>query len=163
MTAPAARLAAPSGLRAFVGAACATPLDAILTGVVAAFVVVVAAIPLTRWAIIDAVWTGTADDCRAASGACWTFVGHKLGFVLFGLYPPAERWRAAIALCVLVALIVITAMPRFWRRWILGAWALGLVAAFWLMHGGAGLARRPDATLGRAADHADAHRRSGCR
>ena len=29
-------------------------------------------------------------------------------FVLFGLYPPAERWRAAVALRVLVALIVVT-------------------------------------------------------
>lgn len=106
-----------------------------------AIVVFVAAIPLARWALIDAVWTGTAEDCRAATGACWAFVAHKLGFIVFGLYPPAERWRAGVALGVLVALIVGTAVPRFWHRRTLAGWAAGLIVGFWLMHGGLGLAR----------------------
>ena len=120
----------------------ATPLETVISAAVAA-AVLAAAIPLTRWAFISAVWAGTADDCRAATGACWAFVAHKLGFILFGLYPPAERWRAAAALGVLVVLIGATAMPRCWRRGTLIAWAVGLAVAFWLMHGGLGLARVP--------------------
>jgi general L-amino acid transport system permease protein len=66
-----------------------------------------------------------------------------MAFVLFGLYPLAERWRAAIALCLLVALIGLTGMPRCWRRWLIVTWVVGLMAAFWLMHGGVGLVRVP--------------------
>lgn len=118
------------------------PLDATLTFVVAALVIA-ALIPFTRWAFVDAVWTGNADDCRASGGACWAFVGHKLEFITFGLYPPAERWRAGIATAVLTGLVVLTAAPGSWRRWLAVAWVAGLTLAFWLMHGGVGLARVP--------------------
>jgi general L-amino acid transport system permease protein len=117
----------------------ASPLDAILTATVAALAIVIG-IPLVRWALVDARWTGTGEGCRAAGGACWAFVGHKLSFILFGLYPPNERWRPSVVLLLLVALIVVTAVPRFWRRSLLVAWLAGLVMATWLMRGGAGLA-----------------------
>ena len=142
VTAPAAAPRMSHRAFAFVRRAIATPLDAVLTAIVAVIVVAVG-IPLTQWAFVNAVWTGSADDCRAAGGACWAFVAHKLGFVIFGLYPPAERWRAAAALIMLLALIIATAMPRFWRRWTAVAWMLGLGLGFWLMHGGAGLAVVP--------------------
>ena len=116
-----------------------SPIDAVLTGLVAVVVAVVG-IPLIRWAFLDAVWTGSAADCRAADGACWAFVRQKLEFILFGLYPPGERWRAALAATLLAALVILTASPRAWRRWLLVAWGIGLAGAFWLMHGGAGLA-----------------------
>jgi len=142
MTARATESAKAPGAFAFVRRSVATPLDAVLTGIVV-LLVAAAAVPLARWALVDAVWAGSSDDCRASSGACWAFVGHKLAFIIFGLYPPAERWRAGVALALLVVLIVLTAMPRFWRRTLVIAWPVGLVAAFWLMHGGAGLVRVP--------------------
>src|SRR3954470_16936465 len=89
-----------SGILGFVRRCVATPTDALLTAVVGV-IVALASVPLARWALIDARWTGTAEDCRAATGACWAFVGHKVSFILFGLYPPAERWRAAAALALL--------------------------------------------------------------
>ena len=101
--------------------------------------VLLIATPLVRWALLEARWTGTAEDCRGAGGACWTFVGHKLSFIAFGLYPPNERWRAGLALAILLGLVVVTALPRFWRRTLIIAWLVGLVVAFWLMKGGAGL------------------------
>lgn len=137
-----ATLTVPSrpGLRSTVQRSFATPLNAAVTvATVAVFAAL--AIPLMRWALIDAVWTGTAQDCRAASaeGACWAFIGHKLAFILFGLYPAAERWRAVGALALLLGLIVITGMPRFWSRRLPMAWAAGLAIAGVLMHGGGGL------------------------
>jgi general L-amino acid transport system permease protein len=117
----------------------ATPLNAAITIVVAAAVIAVA-VPVLRWALVDAVWRGSADACRAdGAGACWTFVGHKLRFILFGLYPPAERWRAGLAVLLLVAMVVLTASPRAWRRWLLGLWIGVLAATYWLMRGGLGL------------------------
>ena len=49
------------------------------------------AAPVWRWAIADAVWTGDAQACRAAAGACWSYVGVKLDFFLFGFFPPAQQ------------------------------------------------------------------------
>ena len=130
------------GAVAFLRRSVATPLDAALTMAVS-LVVLAAGMPLARWAILDAVWSGSADTCRASTGACWAFVGQKVSFIIFGLYPPAERWRAGVALAVLVTLVVLTGIPRLWRRSLLVAWAAGLATAFWLMHGGLGLARVP--------------------
>lgn len=117
-----------------------SPGNAILTIVIVAGMLFVL-IPLTRWAIIDATWSGTAAECRAeGQGACWAFVSQKLSFILFGLFPPSERWRAAGATVALLALIGWSAHPRHWKRGLLVVWAIGLGAAFWLMHGGFGLA-----------------------
>lgn len=98
-------------------------------------------VPTLRWALVDARWRGTAAACRAPNvGACWAFIGHKLPFILYGLYPLAERWRPACATALLVLLLIASATPRFWTRALLWAWIVGLALAFWLMHGGAMLA-----------------------
>ena len=140
MTAPTVET--PRAASSFIRRSLATPLDAVLTLAVAGLVAA-AAVPLGRWALVDAVWSGSAEDCRASGGACWAFVEQKLSFIVFGLYPPAERWRAGLALALLVSLIVATALPRFWRRPLLVAWVVGLAAAFWMMLGGLGLVRVP--------------------
>jgi general L-amino acid transport system permease protein len=89
-----------------------------------------AAIPFVRWALIDATWSGTAADCRVHSGACWAFVGHKMNFILYGLYPAGERWRATVAMLMLIALVAVTLTPRFWRPSLAIPWVLGLLATF---------------------------------
>jgi general L-amino acid transport system permease protein len=143
-----ARPANASALRTRIRSSFASPLNAVLTLAVAVFVAAIA-IPLGRWALFDATWTGTATDCRAApSGACWTFIGHKLSFIIFGLYPGAEHWRPVLATVVLLALIVVTALPRCWNRWLALAWAAGLSIAFGLMRGFAGLTIVPSQEWG---------------
>ena len=112
----------------------ATPLNTALTVVIVPLVVALA-IPFVRWALIDATWTGTAADCHARNGACWAFVGHKLSFIIFGLYPANERWRAAAATIVLLALVVASLAPRCWRPTLLLGWAVGLLLAYALMSG----------------------------
>jgi general L-amino acid transport system permease protein len=105
-------------------------------------------VPLARWALLDATWSGTARQCRAGSGACWAFIAHKLPFIIFGLYPPDERWRAAAATLVLLALVGATASPRRWRRPLAVAWVAGALVALWLLHGGLGLAVVPTGEWG---------------
>jgi general L-amino acid transport system permease protein len=94
-------------------------------------------VPVLRWALIDARWRGTARDCRAPGvGACWAFIGHKLPFILFGLYPAAERWRPACATALIIVLLAASATPRFWSRALVAGWVIGLAGALWLMGGG---------------------------
>ena len=123
-----------SSLRANIRRSFATPLNSALTVVVIAIVGAMA-VPLVRWALVNATWTGTAADCRARAGACWAFVGHKMPFIIFGLYPASEHWRPALATVVLLALIAATAMPRCWNLRLGIAWAVGLAIAFLVMHG----------------------------
>lgn len=117
----------------------ATPGAAVVT-VIAVALGAAIVIPIVRWAFVNATWSGNAADCRrATAGACWAFVRHKAGFILFGLYPAAQRWRAAIAAAILIALVVCTALPRCWTRRLVAAWALGLTVALLVMRGGLGL------------------------
>ena len=92
--------------------------------------------PLFDWAVLSAVWTGEAAECRAATGACWAFVEQKHRFMLFGLYPYEQQWRPLIAMIVLVAMLAASCDRRFWRWWITLLW-LGTLAVFGvLMWGG---------------------------
>lgn len=127
--------------------ALATPFNSALTVGVGALGVALV-VPLLQWALLDATWSGTAAACRARSGACWAFVGHKLPFILFGLYPAAERWRAASALAVLIGLIALTGMPGRWNRWLPIVWGAGLTLACLLLRGGGGLALVPTQAWG---------------
>jgi general L-amino acid transport system permease protein len=105
--------------------------------IVAVAIGAVVLVPFLRWALVDARWTGTADDCRReGAGACWAFIGHKLPFIFFGLYPPAGRWRPALATIVIVALVIATMLPLFWRRRLVAAWIVALAVFLWLMGGG---------------------------
>lgn len=93
--------------------------------------------PLLRWTILDATWSGTSADCAARDGACWAFVGAKFRFFLFAFYPPELQWRPALVIVVLIGLLGLTAIPRFWRRELLFVWPSGIVLC-WLLMAGAG-------------------------
>jgi general L-amino acid transport system permease protein len=121
----------------------ATPLNAIVTLAVTITIALVL-VPLGRWALIDAVWSGTPAGCRAGgAGACWTFVAHKLRFIVLGLYPPAEQWRPIASIALILGILVYSARPTSWRRWLIGVWIVGVAIFVWLMGGGAGLAPVP--------------------
>ncbi len=92
--------------------------------------------PMFRWAVLDATWSGTAAECRAAAGACWAFVREKFWFSIFGLYPFEERWRPATMMMILVTLVVASTIRIFWTRWLLLAWAVAAVAMWVVMQGG---------------------------
>lgn len=92
--------------------------------------------PLVSWLVVDATWTGTADTCKAASGACWAFVGEKLKFIALGFYPQELEARAYGAIALMLGLVFVSASPRFWGRWLALAWVAGLVGAIWLLGGG---------------------------
>ena len=67
----------------------------------------IAAPPLFRWLFIDAVWQGASgNDCVGHDAACWIFLKARAEQLLFGTYPPAERWRVAAAVVLGIAVPV---------------------------------------------------------
>ena len=91
--------------------------------------------PFVKWALLDATWAGTAEECAARTGACWAFVVEKARFITFGFNPPPLQWRPGLAIVILLTLLVCSALPRFWTVWLLAAWILGLVAVWLLLTG----------------------------
>lgn len=99
------------------------------------------AIGFVDWAFINAIWsvpnnqTQACRDLRGA-GACWAVVTEKHRFILFGTYPFEEHWRPALACVIFVALYIVSAMRRFWRKELALVWILALSAIGVLMWGG---------------------------
>ena len=68
--------------------------------------------PLLKFLAVDAVWVGAGRvDCLADRigrevGACWPFVGAKLGQFLYGFYPPEARWRVDLTAVLGVGLLI---------------------------------------------------------
>jgi general L-amino acid transport system permease protein len=107
---------------------------------------------LLSWAVLDAVWgrVGVAAcNARAGEGACWAVIAEKWRQMLFGIYPQSEQWRPAAAVLAMCAMLVISAMRRFWRaRRLAFLWIGGTVLCGWLMAGGFGLTRVESALWG---------------
>lgn len=89
------------------------------------------------WTVFDAVLFGDRKDCLAAAGACWPFILEKARFMVLGIYPPQEQWRATFALLTFIAACAVAMTPRFWNRTLL-PWLLPavLVLDFILLRGG---------------------------
>jgi general L-amino acid transport system permease protein len=110
-------------------------VSALLTILIAVFLL--KTLPaLMHWAFLDAVWQADPKACREAHGACWGFVAEKYRFILFGTYPFEQHWRPALAILILLALYVFSAMRKFWSGWLALPWLAGLACIGVLMWGG---------------------------
>ncbi|MFT6876736.1 MAG: general L-amino acid transport system permease protein [Granulosicoccus sp.] len=94
--------------------------------------------PMVKWAVLEAVWYGTGDDCRAGSGACWAFVGARWNQFIYGFYPEASRWRVDLVFLLLVLSIGAVFLPRTKHKvWLISGIAVVLpIVAFFLLFGG---------------------------
>lgn len=108
--------------------------------IVSAFFIAVCLVFLFHWGVADAVFRPDAQACYAANGACWGFVAEKWRLIIFGRYSYVEQWRPALATCIIVGMLVLTAWPRMWKktlsRWLLVGWLVAFFAFFTLMAGG---------------------------
>ena len=92
--------------------------------------------PLVRWIFINSLWTSTAAECRAVTGACWSVITANYRFILFGFFPYDQQWRPLFAMILLVGLLLISRNRKFWKRPLFYAWIAGLLAMAVLMKGG---------------------------
>ncbi|HEV7257364.1 MAG TPA: amino acid ABC transporter permease [Bosea sp. (in: a-proteobacteria)] len=115
----------------------ATGVVTILLGLLLAWI----AIPIIRWALIDATWTGTTRADCAAGGACWVFVKARFGQFMYGLYPVDQRWRADLAgfLFVLGVAAVVLVSPRLRLKAAIAVLLILPPLGIWLLSGGFGL------------------------
>lgn len=88
------------------------------------------------WLVVDAVFSGDGAVCKAASGACWPFVGQKLRYMLFGFYPYEEQWRPMLALLLFFGACIFSMMPRFWSRGLLIAWIVVILPGLYILMAG---------------------------
>lgn len=119
-----------------------TPLNALVSLVCIAAIVAMA-VPLLRWAVVNADFAGsTRADCTSG-GACWVFVKARFGQFMYGFYPPAERWRVNLSALLLIATVTASFWPALPRRALMVPvlWAALLVVDAWLLVGGLGLPR----------------------
>lgn len=95
---------------------------------------------LLDWGILRAVFSthgAGPEACRVVgAGACWAFIGEKFRLIIFGIYPYAEQWRAALAMVVLVVMYVLSTRRLWWNRRLVIAWILALAVFGILMWGG---------------------------
>ncbi|TQI74726.1 amino acid ABC transporter membrane protein 2 (PAAT family) [Bosea sp. AK1] len=111
------------------------------TSVVLVVLIAWIAIPLIRWAVIDATWVGsTRADC-APGGACWVFIRARFGQFMYGLYPVDQRWRVDIAGIAFVLGIAAVVLAPQRLRLKLGLAMLVILPplGIWLLSGGFGL------------------------
>lgn len=111
------------------------------TSVVLVVLIAWIAIPLIRWAVIDATWVAsTRADC-APGGACWVFIRARFGQFMYGLYPVDQRWRVDIAGIAFVLGIasVVLAPQRLKLKLGLAMLVVLPPLGIWLLSGGFGL------------------------
>ncbi len=104
--------------------------------------------PLLRWFVLDAVFSGDAQACNEADGACWAFVRAQAQLFLFGPFPRDILWRPSLAGGLLVATFTITALRLVPVRYMVVLWVALVIVSYWLFSGGFGLRLVPSTKWG---------------
>ncbi len=117
-----------------------TPLTSVITLLLGGALVWLL-IPIVRWALLDANWTGTTRADCTQTGACWVFIKARFGQFMYGLYPVDQRWRVDLAgIITLASVIALLTLPQAWRLRMAAATLLILPPlVVWLLAGGFGL------------------------
>lgn len=120
-----------------------SPLNVALT-LAAVYFIWVTVVPLLQWAFLNAVWTGGPEVCSPdRDGACWAFIGERIGFFIYGFYPEVERWRINVCFVLLALVIVPQFVDRFPFKGWLGVFTLTgfpIIVYFLMLGGSFGLA-----------------------
>lgn len=92
--------------------------------------------PLVKWLIIDATWQGNDKAaCALHEGACWPFIGARLGQFFYGFYPDEERWRVSLVFFLIVPLFLLSVIfsKKHVRHWAVFANMLLMPIICWIL------------------------------
>ena len=87
------------------------------------------------WMVLDGVWTGTADECKAG-GFCFSFLINKFNLIIFGLYPREELWRPILFLVGFISMCIYSAYYKNWKSSTLYGWLMFFVFTWVILRGG---------------------------
>jgi general L-amino acid transport system permease protein len=101
-------------------------------------------VPVVKFLLVDAVWSGSdRDACLAENvghtvGACWPFVRAKFSQLIYGFYPEPERWRVNLTFMLAALLLLPLLIPRLPAKGLnAGLFFVAFpIVAFFLLHGG---------------------------
>ena len=113
-----------------------SPLNTLLT--LLTLWLLLATVPaMVDWFFLNSTITATsAQECRKVTGACWAVIVEKHRLILFGVYPYEEQWRPLLATLLLIAVIILSGVRRFWNLSLLVFWVIALTGSAVLMWGG---------------------------
>ncbi len=109
------------------------------------YIIVRIVLTFASWALFNAIWSvpypagvPQTSVCQSVkgTGACWAIIADKYRLILFGRYPYEEQWRPALVVVIFIALYVVSAMRRFWRKELALLWVGALTVVGVLMWGG---------------------------
>ncbi|MBV8924264.1 MAG: ABC transporter permease subunit [Bradyrhizobium sp.] len=138
---------APVPTTGFVGFVRTRLLDSptnILLTILGALLIWFTVVPALKFLLVDAVWHGQdRNACLEQNaghrvGACWPYIAAKFDQLIYGFYPPAERWRVNLTFLLGALLLLPLLIPRLPAK-TLNASLFFLafpVVAFFLLHGG---------------------------
>ncbi|MCX2524155.1 amino acid ABC transporter permease [Larsenimonas rhizosphaerae] len=120
------------------------PVNSLVTLLVGALAIY-ALVPVIEWALIKAQWVGDSRADCSGDGACWVYIETRLGSLIYGFYPEAQRWRVDIVFVLFVVLgiwLMVPAVPGKKVAALVGLLVFPVVA-FFLLSGGFGLEHVP--------------------
>ncbi|MEX1166181.1 MAG: amino acid ABC transporter permease, partial [Hydrogenophaga sp.] len=90
------------------------------------------------WAVAKAVFSANLEACNSVrgAGACWGVVSEKGRLIVMGRYTDTEHWRPVIATAMMLGVVALSCMPRFWNKMLPLIWVVMLVVYYILMKGG---------------------------
>jgi general L-amino acid transport system permease protein len=95
---------------------------------------------LYHWGFATASFGPGPQSCQGIDGACWAMIRDMWPLFLLGAFPADERWRPALVLALLAALVAVSLWPRARAsRGFVPVWIAGLAICYLLMRGGAWL------------------------
>ncbi|MGD9731693.1 MAG: amino acid ABC transporter permease [Desulfamplus sp.] len=92
--------------------------------------------PAFKWTFINSVWFGPSSGCTPGEGACWAYIPANIRFVIFGLFPAQEQWRALIAILIMIGTVVYSRKRDRWGLSLGYIWFGSMVVVAILLKGG---------------------------
>ncbi len=113
-----------------------SPINILITILLVWFFVIT--IPMIlEWLFFKANFSAiSSKECRNSKGACWAFIINKYRLIFFGIYPYNEQWRPFLVILILISMLVISGVQKFWNYFLPIFWIFGLCTVALLMQGG---------------------------
>jgi general L-amino acid transport system permease protein len=102
------------------------------------YIIITISIPVIKWALIDAHFSGDTPTVCKGGGACWVFITQRFNQFLYGFYPYHEQWRINTCFIIILSsfLILQRIKQKHKKKVIIFLLIPFPIIAYFLFHGG---------------------------